>query len=95
MQNSSPNFKQNPITFEKPSYLSQKLKTLTSSNYNEFNIFCWHFAHVSYLPLSYKSLFGIFLFCLDLELFAKIKKLPVFTHSFFAFLLLNFKLYGS
>ena len=82
MQNSSPNFKQNPIISEKPSYLPEKLKTLTSSTYNEFNIFCWHFAHVSYLPLSYKRLFGIFLFCLDLELFAKLKNIR-FLHTHF------------
>ena len=40
----------------------------------EFNIFCWNFTHVSYLPMSTKGCSGFFLFCLGLELFAKIKK---------------------
>ena len=37
----------------------------------------------------YKRVFGIFLFCLDLELFAKIKKDLVSTHSFLTFLLIT------
>ena len=43
--------------------------------------FCWSFAHVSYLPVSTKGCSGFFLFCLELELFAKIKKDLVSTHS--------------
>ena len=39
----------------------------------EFNIFCWNVARVSYLQRLQKDI-GIFLFCLDLKLFAKIKK---------------------
>ena len=39
-----------------------------------FNVFCWNFAHVSYLPISTKGCSGFFLFCLDLESFAKVKK---------------------
>ena len=34
MQNSTPNFTQGSIISEKPGYLSEKLKTLTRSNYN-------------------------------------------------------------
>ena len=54
----------------------------------QFNIFCWNFAHVFYLPMSTKVC-GIFLFYLDLELFAKIKKDLVSTHSFFTLLLIT------
>ena len=46
----------------------------------EFNIFCWNFAHVSYLPMSTKGCLGFYLFCLDLELFAKIENELVSTH---------------
>ena len=48
----------------------------------EFNIFCWNFAHVSYLPMSAKGCSGFFKSCLDLELFAKIKK-TWFLHTRF------------
>ena len=45
----------------------------------DINNFCWHFAHVSYLPMYTKGRSGFFfLFCLELELFAKIKKGPGF-----------------
>ena len=37
--------------------------------------------HVSYLPMSTKGCMEYFLFCLELELFAKIKKDLVSTHS--------------
>ena len=36
----------------------------------KFNIFCWNFAR-ALLTNVYKTLFGIFLFCLDLELLIK------------------------
>ena len=39
--------------------------------------------------MSTKGCAGFFLFCLDLELFAKIKKDLVSTHSFFTFLLMT------
>ena len=55
----------------------------------QFNVFCWNFAHVFYLPLSKKVCGGFFLFYLDLELFAKIKKDLVSTHSFFTLLLIT------
>ena len=73
MQNPIQKFTQNSIVFEKPGVLSENLKTLTSSNYPTVNIFCWNFAHVSWSPMSTKEWVGFFLFCLDLELFAKIK----------------------
>ena len=52
MQNPLLKFRQSSIISEKPGYLSEKLNPLTSSI--EFNIFCWSFAHVSYLPVSTK-----------------------------------------
>ena len=48
----------------------------------QFNIFCWNLAHISYLPMSTKECAGFFSFCLDLELFAKIKK-TWFLHTRF------------
>ena len=59
MQNTIQKFRQSSIVFEKPGILSENLKTLTSSNYT------------------------------DLELFAKIKKDLVSTHSFFTLLLIT------
>ena len=49
-----------------------------ASTTRDFNNFCWNFAHVPYLPMPTKGPMGFFLFCLDLELFAKIKKYLVF-----------------
>ena len=52
----------------------------------QFDIFCWNFAHVFYLPMSAKGCAGFFLFYLDLELFAKIKKRPgLYTLVFYTF----------
>ena len=39
--------------------------------------------------MSTKECSGFFKFCLDLELFAKIKQDLVYTHSFFTFLLIT------
>ena len=47
----------------------------------DFNNFCWNFVHVPYLPISTKGCVGFFKFCLELGLFAKIKKYLVSTHS--------------
>ena len=55
----------------------------------QINIFCWHSAHVFYLPVSTKECVGFFLFHLDLKLFAKTKKDLVSTHSFFTLLLIT------
>ena len=59
------------------------LKTSTSSNYPTVQYFllklCAHFLLTNF----YKRVCGIFLFCLDLELFAKIKKDLVSTPSFY------------
>ena len=53
----------------------------------EFNFFCWNFAHFFFLPMCAYS--GFFLFCLDLELFAKNRKDLVSTHSLFTFLIIT------
>ena len=89
MQNPTQKFRQSSIVFEKPGILSENLKTLTSSNYPTVNIFCWNFAHVSYLPMSTKEWERFLLFCLDLELFAKIRKRPGFYTLFFYIFISN------
>ena len=83
MQNPIWNFRQSSTVFEKPGILSEILKTLRSSciTTTDFNNFCWNFAHVPYLPISTKECVGFILFWLELELFAKIKKYLVSTHS--------------
>ena len=67
-------FRERSIVFKKPGIFCQNLKTLMSSNYPAIQYFCWNLAHVSYLPMTKKGCAGFFLFCLDLELFSKIKK---------------------
>ena len=87
MQNPIQKFRQSSIAIEKPGILFENLKSLTSFNYPKVQyIFFWNFAHVSYLPMSTKGCVGFFLFCLDLEFFAKIKKSLISTHSFFTLL---------
>ena len=90
MRNATQKFRQGPIVFEKPGFLSEKLKTLTSSNYHRVQQFLLKLRTRFLLTNIYKSVFGIFffLFCLDLELFTKIKKDLVSTESFFTFLLI-------
>ena len=60
MQNPIPEFRQSPFISEKPGILFKKLNILTSSTTIEFNIFCWMFAHVSYLTMSTKWYLGFF-----------------------------------
>ena len=68
MRNSMQTFRQHSIVFKKPGLLYKKLRT--------------NFAHISYLPMSAKASLGFFLFCLDLEFFAEIKKDLVPTYFF-------------
>ena len=89
MQNPIQKFRQSSIVFEKPGFLSEKLKTLTCSNYHRLQYFLLKFRTRFLLTNVYKRVFGIFLFCLDLELFAKIKKDLFSAHSFFTFLLIT------
>ena len=76
MQNPIQKIRQSSIVFEKPGILSETLKTLTSSNYPtvQYLLLKLRTSFRPYLQMSTKGYAGFFLFCLDLELFAKIKK---------------------
>ena len=74
MQNPTQEFRQGSTVFEKPGILSKKL----SSNYHSVK-FCRNFAHVSYLPMCSKGFLRVVSFCLDLPLFAKIKRPDFYT----------------
>ena len=89
MQNAVQKFRQSSIVFEKPGILSENLKTLTSSNYPTVQYFLLKLRTRFLLTNVYKNLCGFFLICLDLELFAKVKKDLVSTHSFFTILLIT------
>ena len=77
MQNQIPKLRHTVIISKKPGFLTEKLKTLTSFNTIEFNIFLLKFC--TRFPLSnvYKRMCGIFLFCLDNELLIKVYKTSV------------------
>ena len=87
MKNILQKFRQSSIVFKKPGVVSENLKTLTSSNYPTVQYFMLKRRTRFLLTSFYKRVCGIFLFHLDLELFAKIKKDLVSTHSFFVLLL--------
>ena len=89
MQNTILKFRQSSIVFEKSGILSENLKTLTSSNYPTVQYFLLKLRTRFLLTNVYKRVCGIFLFYLDLELFAKIKKDLVSTHSFLTLLLIT------
>ena len=72
MQNLIQKFRQSSIVFEKPGFLSEKLKILTSSNYHRVQ-YC--------LQKCY-----FLKFCLDLELFGKIKKTCFLLTRFYIFI---------
>ena len=73
MQNPIQKFRQSSIVFEKLGILFRKLKTLTSSNCRRVEYFLLKFYTRFVLTIIYKRVFGIFLFGLDLELFANSK----------------------
>ena len=90
MQNTVQKLRQSFIAFEKPGIFFLKIwKLWRGPTTLKFNIFCWNFAHVFYLPMSTKERVGFISFYLDLELFAKIKLDLVSTHSFFTLLLIT------
>ena len=89
MRNTIQKFRQSSIVFEKLRILSENLKTLTSSNYPTVQYFLMKLCTRFLVTNVHKSVCGIFLFYLDLELFAKIKKGLVSTHSFFTLLLIT------
>ena len=68
MQNAISKFRQSSIASEKPGYLSEKLKTLTSSNHHRVQYFLLKFYTRFLLNNVYQRVFGIFLCYLDLEL---------------------------
>ena len=88
MQNTIQKFGQNSIVFEKPGILSENLKILTRFNYPTVPYFLLKFCTRFLLTNVYKKVCGMCFIFLDLELFAKIKKDLVSTHSFFTLLLI-------
>ena len=60
MQNPIQEFRQSFTVFEKPGILSEKLKTLTSSNYHKVEYFLHKFCTRFLLNNVYKRVFGIF-----------------------------------
>ena len=89
MRNPIQKFRQSSAVFEKPGFWSEKLKTLTSSNYHRVQYFwlklCTHFL----LTNVYKRVIGIFFIFVQiyfdqvlLRVICKNKKDLVSTHSF-------------
>ena len=72
------------IVFEKPDFLSENFKILANSNYHRFQ--CFFFAHFPTYHCLQKGVQDFFLFCLDFELFAKIKKPDFYTLVFYIFI---------
>ena len=60
---------QRSIITEKLGYLTEKQKTLTSSNYRSLMVFAEIFANVPYLAMSTKECSVFFLPCLHLVVF--------------------------
>ena len=88
-------FRQNFIVFKKPGFLSKKLKTLTSSNYHRVQYFLLKLLTRFLLTNVYKRVFGFSLFCIDLQLFPKLKKDLVSKHSYLQQKILNFVVVGA
>ena len=80
MQNPIQKFRQN-FVFEKPGILSENVTTLTSSNYPTVQYLLLKLCTRFIVTNVCKRVCGIFLFCLDLELFAIIKKDLVSTQT--------------
>ena len=78
--------RQSSFVFEKPDNLSEKLKTLASSNYHGVQYFMPKLCMCFLLTNVYKRVFRVFLFALDLELFAKITKPGFYTLVFYIFI---------
>ena len=75
-------FRQSSTVFEKPSILSENLETLTRSDYHTVQYFLLKPRTRFLLTNVYKRVCRSFLFCLDLELFAKIRQ-TWFLHTRF------------
>ena len=93
MQNSIQKLRQSTTVFKKTSIFSEKLKTLTIYNYLSIKYFLLKFCTGFALTNIYKTVLKIILFCLDLELFAKMFLKNWFLHThrnqFFKFLLIT------
>ena len=89
MQNTIQKFRQSSIVFEKPGILSENVKILTSSNYPAVQYFLLKLRTRFLLTKAYQWVCGIFLFYLDFQLFAKIKKDLVSAHLLFTLLLIT------
>ena len=92
MENPIQKFRQSPIVFGKPRKIwkiSENLKPFTSSNYSTVQCFLPKRRTRLLLTNVCKIVCGIFLFCLDLELFVKVKKDLISTYLLFALLLIT------
>ena len=82
-------FRQSSTVFEKPGILSKKMKIWRAQTTVGLSIFCWSFAHIPLTNVYKMVSILITKFCLDLELFIKIKKDLVSTYlqkpGFFTF----------
>ena len=74
MKNPIAKFRESSIIPEEPGSLSEKLKTLMSPNYQRVYYILLKFCTRVRFHNVYKSMLGIILFCLDLELLIKSKK---------------------
>ena len=89
MQNLIPKLKQRSIIFKKPGFLSENLKTLTSSNYHRVGAYSYlllNFCTLFLLNNVYKSMFNFFIFSLDLRLLMKLLETGVYKPGLFNFL---------
>ena len=86
MENPIQKSRQSSIVSKKLGILSENLKTLTSSNYPKVQYFLPKLCRRFLLTNVYRKMYRIFLFCLDLELYAKIKKTWFLHICFYIFI---------
>ena len=89
MQNSIQIFRQRSAVFEKTAYFVWKFGNFDELQLSYSSIFFAETSHMFSTYQSTKACVGFVLFYLDLELFAKIKKDLVSTHSLFTLLLIT------
>ena len=89
MQNFLQKFRQSSIVFEKPGILSEKVKTLRSSNYHRVQNFLLKLRTPFLLTNVYERVFGIFFILFRSWVICKNQKDLVSAHSFFIFLLIT------
>ena len=87
MQNPIQKFGKSSIVIEKPGILSEKNQNLWRAPTTiDFNIFCWSFAHCSFLPMSTKGCSKFFFFLiLILSYLQKLKRSGFYTLVFYIF----------